>query len=358
MKSISLCMIVRDEEDVIERCLKSVRDIADEIIIVDTGSKDNTKEIVSKFTNLVFDFKWVNDFSKARNYSFSKATKDYILWLDADDIILDEDYIKLKELKNNMDGNTDIYMLNYNYAQDEYGNPTIMQKRERIVKRQNNYKWVSPIHEVIVPTGKIEYSNITITHKKTEIKDINRNLKIFEQMINDGIEFDDRQEYCYAKELYYLKYYKKAKEVYEGFIKKYSDNYLNIIDYMNSAILELAECYKILEIPDEKRLELLFLMLKNVCPIPECCCKIGDIFLDRKQYKTAIFWYEMAKKVGVDFIGENMDYNEFTPNLCIGVCYYWLNDIKKAKEYNNLAGKIKPNDETYIQNKTIYESLD
>ena len=72
MKSISLCMIVRDEEDVIERCLKSVRDIADEIIIVDTGSKDNTKEIVSKFTNLVFDFKWVNDFSI--DYTISIST--------------------------------------------------------------------------------------------------------------------------------------------------------------------------------------------------------------------------------------------------------------------------------------------
>ena len=91
MKEISLCMIVRNEEEVIERCLKSICDLVDEIIIVDSGSTDKTKQIVSKYTDKIYDFEWVNDFAKARNYSFSKATKDYILWLDADDVILEED---------------------------------------------------------------------------------------------------------------------------------------------------------------------------------------------------------------------------------------------------------------------------
>ena len=80
-------MIVKNEEKVLKRCLNCVKDIVDEIIIVDTGSTDKTKEIARKYTDKVLDFKWVNDFSKARNYSFSKATKDYILWLDADDVI-------------------------------------------------------------------------------------------------------------------------------------------------------------------------------------------------------------------------------------------------------------------------------
>ena len=99
MKEISLCMIVKDEEKVIGRCLESVKDLVDEIIIVDTGSKDKTKEIVSKFTDKIYDFEWVNDFAKARNFSFSKATKDYILWLDADDVIFEADRKKFKELK-------------------------------------------------------------------------------------------------------------------------------------------------------------------------------------------------------------------------------------------------------------------
>src|SRR6478752_10892384 len=92
--SISLCMIVKNEEAVIERCLTSVRPVVDEIIIVDTGSMDHTKEIVSTFTNCIYDFKWIDDFSAARNFAFSKATKDYILWLDADDVITEENITK------------------------------------------------------------------------------------------------------------------------------------------------------------------------------------------------------------------------------------------------------------------------
>ena len=87
MATVSLCMIVRNEEDVLGRCLESVKDIVDEIIIVDTGSTDKTKEIAGRFTNAVYDFPWIDDFSAARNFSFSKATMDYQMWLDADDVI-------------------------------------------------------------------------------------------------------------------------------------------------------------------------------------------------------------------------------------------------------------------------------
>lgn len=86
MISISLCMIVRNEEEVIGRCLESVKDIVDEINIVDTGSTDNTKQVVAQYTDRIFDFKWIHHFAAARNFSFQQATKDYILWLDADDV--------------------------------------------------------------------------------------------------------------------------------------------------------------------------------------------------------------------------------------------------------------------------------
>ncbi|MBB6732249.1 TPR domain-containing glycosyltransferase [Cohnella zeiphila] len=84
---ISLCMIVRDEEKVLGRCLDSVQGLADEIIIVDTGSQDGTKEIARKYTDHVYDFEWINDFAAARNQSLRHASGDWILVMDADEYV-------------------------------------------------------------------------------------------------------------------------------------------------------------------------------------------------------------------------------------------------------------------------------
>ena len=91
--SISLCMIVRDEEDVLGRCLESVYDLVDEIVIVDTGSQDGTKEIAAAYTERIFDFTWIDDFAAARNAAFAKASCAYCMWLDADDVLLAADQI-------------------------------------------------------------------------------------------------------------------------------------------------------------------------------------------------------------------------------------------------------------------------
>ena len=100
MISVSLCMIVKNEEDVLERCLKSVAGLVDEIIIVDTGSTDRTREIATHFTNQIFDFPWQDDFSAARNEAFSHASMDYCMWLDADDVFLEEDQKAFLNLKD------------------------------------------------------------------------------------------------------------------------------------------------------------------------------------------------------------------------------------------------------------------
>jgi glycosyltransferase involved in cell wall biosynthesis len=98
MAEISLCMITRNEERFLEQCLNSVKDLANEIIIVDTGSYDKTKEIARKFNAKIIDFKWIDDFSAARNESLKHATKDWILVLDADEVIDQENCEKIKEI--------------------------------------------------------------------------------------------------------------------------------------------------------------------------------------------------------------------------------------------------------------------
>ena len=180
MKEISLCMIIKNEEETIGRCLESVKDLVDEIIIVDTGSSDKSKEIVSKYTDKIYDFEWVDDFAKARNFSFSKATKDYIMWLDADDVMLEEDREKFKKLKSEM-GSADIYKCIYNCSFYPNGEPKVIQNRVRIVKREKNYKWVSPIHEVIIPSG------IPIIVKHANTATTGTIIKVTKPLVNTSI---------------------------------------------------------------------------------------------------------------------------------------------------------------------------
>ena len=95
----SLCMIVKNEEAVLNRCLESMASAMDEIIIVDTGSTDATKKIAAAYTDQIYDFAWTGNFAEARNYAASKATGDYIYTADADEYLEPEELQKLLQLK-------------------------------------------------------------------------------------------------------------------------------------------------------------------------------------------------------------------------------------------------------------------
>ena len=106
-------MIVKNEGKVLERCLKSVCDLVDEIIIVDTGSTDNTKMIASKYTKLIYDYKWNDDFAAAWNFAFSKATKDYLYSADADEMLDDVNRRMFLELKKVLLSEVEIVQMLY-----------------------------------------------------------------------------------------------------------------------------------------------------------------------------------------------------------------------------------------------------
>ena len=113
MISLSLCMIVKNEADVLPRILSPMTDIADHILIADTGSVDQTKEIACKYGAQVFDFPWCEDFSAARNFLLEKVHTDYWMWLDADDLITPANLTLLSSLKNSLPSDTDIVMMKY-----------------------------------------------------------------------------------------------------------------------------------------------------------------------------------------------------------------------------------------------------
>ncbi|WP_127836464.1 tetratricopeptide repeat-containing glycosyltransferase family 2 protein [Clostridium prolinivorans] len=158
--SISLCMIVKDEEEYLPRCLKSIKDIVDEIIIVDTGSKDKTVEIAKSFGANVYYFKWTNNFSEARNESLKYATKDWILILDADDEVYSEDQKNLKSLlDSSLDENIIYYFQTINYCGDVIDdNFTTMNLNPRLFKNNKGIHYEGEVHNQLSYPENIQHA--------------------------------------------------------------------------------------------------------------------------------------------------------------------------------------------------------
>ena len=145
---LSLCIICKDEELRIERCINSVKDYVDEIIIVDTGSTDKTIDVVSKLGAKVFEIEWENDFAKARNYAIEKSHGDWVIFLDADEYVLEEDrkYIRnyvIEAINRNREAIL-VEMLNI-----DNGNIQSIFKPVRLFKKDSNILYTGRIHEYV-----------------------------------------------------------------------------------------------------------------------------------------------------------------------------------------------------------------
>lgn len=355
MASVSLCMIVKNEEKVLARCLNSVACAVDEIIIADTGSIDATKRIASEFTDKIFDFEWKKDFSAARNFSFSKAECDYILWLDADDVFAESDLKELLKLKSSLDGSQDIVMLPYYTALDGEGKPEYYFYRERLIRSCGRYFWEGRVHEAIDCFGNIVYGNAAVTHLPVKKEYGRRNLEIYEYQKSLGEPFSPRDTFYYGRELYYHKYYDKAKEALSSFLDDENGWTENKIE----ACKILSYCYE--ETQDYvKSFNALTRSLMYAPPNSEICCLIGNSLMQLSAYKTATFWFEEALARAPDeksgaFISK--DYYGYIPSIQLAVCYDKLKNYESARLYNEKAGKFKPYSEAYLHNKQYFDSL-
>ncbi len=336
MIKLSVCMIVKDEEKVLERALGCVKKFADEIVIVDTGSKDRTKQVAFKYTSKVYDFVWCDDFSKARNYSFSLASGDYLMWLDADDFIADSEIEKIKQLKKELSysGSADCVMLKYVLSK---GPHPFYYYRERILRRVVGFVWSEPVHEVITPHGKIEYRDIEILHKKESLSPRERNLKIYRKLLREGTPLSSRARYYYARELQQNGYISSAIKEYRRALRLNLWNESKI-----DACVQLADCY-LLRGENAKAERVLLKSFSFGGPRAQNCCSLGQIYLNKKDYARAVEWFLVATRLFQNKLGWNQpDYYTFIPYVGLSAGYYYMGDIKSARIYHELAKAMYP----------------
>lgn len=345
MFTISVCMIVKNEEETLDRVLSCAKQFADEIVIVDTGSTDNSKKIAKKYTDKIFDFKWVDDFSKARNFSFSKATCDYQMWLDADDFIPEceiEKIIKLKKSSNL----PDVFMCRYTTGKDL----SLSYFRERLLKRSSNFVWQGFVHEAIPPHGEIQYTDIEIQHKKVKTGNPKRNLKLYQQALKSGITFGGREQYYYSRELYYNNYISSAIKNFKKYLKMdevYPPDNL-------CAHLMLCDCF-LLKNENDKALNVLFMALKKHLPTAELCCKIGKCFNNLSDIDKAIHWYKSALICQPQTQGFVLkDYSDIIPFLELSRLLFSKGEFEEATYFHKLAKSLYPNHPSVVYNQQFF----
>ncbi len=255
---ISLCMIVKDEEDTLDRCLKSAEGIADEIIIVDTGSTDCTVEIAKKYTDKVYSFKWINDFSAARNFSISKANGDWILILDADEEVCHKTKDKIRELST--DYSVDVYFFNSLSIMDQKNRDSIIiNQNPRLFQNKSGYRYEGEVHNQLVsviqrinPNMVIKFIPIDIYHYGYS-KDIiikkdkrNRNMTLLQKQLEKDPE-NPFANYNIGNEYFAIN---NKKEALNHYLKAYNSINPNIA-YYTKVIIRLMICSMDLKLYDD-----------------------------------------------------------------------------------------------------------
>lgn len=323
MTTISLCMIVKNEEAVLARCLDSIADLMDEIIIVDTGSTDRTREIASHYTDKIYDFPWNNDFSAARNFSFSKAQMEYIYTADADEVLDDFNRERFSRLKSVMLPEIEIVQMKY-ITETAFDTVLNAQKeyRPKLFKRLRTFTWIDPIHETVRLTPVIFDSDIEILHKPQALHS-KRDFSIFVKTFRHDGRFSPKIRNMYARELLKTgdsKDFADAKNIFLDILQRDSSE-----EAMKEASCVLAHAYRL----EDNKNEFFKLTMKDMLTTPcsEICYELGTYFLAQKDYPEAILWfynaaYETESILDIHTSGD-------LPLLGLVECYeYLLTDAK------------------------------
>ena len=334
MVTFSLCMIVKNEERVLERCLSSVADLMDEIIIVDTGSDDKTKQIAARFTHKIYDFVWTGSFSDARNFAFSKAGCDYIYSADADEILDEENRQKFRVLKEAMLPEIDIVQMKYT-NQLEFG--TIYnfdeELRPKLFKRIRTFRWEESIHETVVLEPVIYDSDIAIIHKP-EQSHTSRDLAAFERIIKEGDKLSKRLHNMYAKELFVSGSDEDCIRAVPFFESSAMDG-TRSLDEMKEACCVAARGNRLAgNIPAFFKYA-----LKNVVAdgCAEICYELGSYYMENEDYEEAVLWFYNAAYETECIL--NIHFGGKLPLQALAKCYEKCGNEELAAQYRKLAAE-------------------
>ncbi|KAF1680866.1 glycosyltransferase [Bacillus mexicanus] len=355
---LSVCMIVKNEERHIARCLESVQHVADEIIVVDTGSNDRTKDICNSFLAKIYDHQWKQDFSEARNVSLQHAKGEWILVLDADEELdLDTGSLLSSLLTDSLPSLG--YMKVVNYTGKEWDeNEAFEQRQPRLIRNQQNISFMGRICEKLEgEEGSAAFSLPCIIHHygylEREAKQKHqRNMSLLKMellracadsslLYQKAAEYGRGNEYdkalrlaadcineCRRKKnipppaIYYLKYkllidagrYKEAEQDINEALRHYPDYctlhyYKGIVMYKLKQISEAVTAFKACLQSDSEHHQ--YIQVKGAADYRSSCW-LGVCYAELRQFRSAILYTQKALKANPQCVRAQQLLSELT----------------------------------------------
>ena len=342
---ISICIITKNECDTLKECLKHLKPYADagnhEIVIVDTGSTDNTVEMCKEFTDKIFFFEWINDFSAARNYAAEKASNDWILCIDSDEYVTEWDEKSIQSsIECGINSICTIDMINTGgFGENSY------QEKSSLLRFYNRkmYLFTNAIHEQITPikdTTLTKYNQLKILllhnsysgTKEKLLPKAKRNISMLKKQLSNNPN-DAYTLYQLGQSNYMIEEFEEALKYYSQGLEQDVDPTLywvkNMVVSYGYCLLNLNQCEKVLELEG---------IYDTFCEYADYVFLIGYIYMKNGYFNDAIKQFELATT--------NHDYsvlgsNSFRAWYNIGVIYECAGMIDLAKEYYKKCGNYQ-----------------
>ncbi|SFB06043.1 Glycosyl transferase family 2 [Acetitomaculum ruminis DSM 5522] len=342
MISISLCMIVKNEEINLKRCLDSLYGLCEEIIIVDTGSTDKTKEIAKNYTEKIYDFDWCDDFSAARNFAFSKATMDYIYSADADEVLDEINQKKFLDLKKVLLKEIDIVQMSYKISEDFNTTQNFNSElRPKLFKRLRTFTWIDEIHETVRLEPLVFNSDIEILHLPSGLHS-RRDIGIFINLCKKNKRLSPRLLSMFSRELLISAGTEELFEVAPYFIEMINDTGRGEDEIMQCACI-LSRYFRLKNDISNFFKYALKSITANGCS--EVCYELGEYFFSINDYNEAAIWFYNAVYETKAIL------NALTGGkaglLGLSKCYEALNNEDLSDFYKNEADMWSPPKDDY-----------
>ncbi len=326
-------MIVKNEEEILARCLDSFSSLFDEIVIVDTGSHDSTKEIARRYTDRVYDFIWCDDFSAARNYAFSLCTCDYVYSCDADEVLDQTNLKRFEQLKFAMMPEVEIVQMKYVEKNSTVLN-SISEYRPKLFKRVRSFVWEDPVHETVRLDPVVFDSDIEILHLPNGSHHSSRDFRIFKAEYEKNHRLSRNLYRMYAIELLKCGNTDELEDAVEVFTDRMEMEDIDD-EALIIALCVLSRAYRLkTEWQDMLSCALKAFSLDIEVPA-EIHYDLGIFYLYKQDYKEAVEHFSNALQNCAPMLDIHTGGN--LPLLGLAECADACGDAAAAKNYRVMA---------------------